>query len=100
MSRNGWRVTANYRADMAEAMEYASSGAIAGIKRANREDRIQLTVKGWYWPEKMLQAAKGKPVKPRKNHHKGLVSIRTATTGYDEERQMLDEMAALDAFAV
>lgn len=103
MKNVGWKITANYRDDMEEALEFASPDAVmTGLKKGVGDDCLSSHHKGWLIPFKNFFPESNyftKPVKPKENDHKGKKSIRTAVTGYDEELAMLDEMEAL-AFMV
>lgn len=103
MKNIGWKLTVSYKDDIDEALDFASPDAImTGLKKGIGDDQISFHHKGWYYPFKMMFPESNwfkKPVKPKRNDHKGKTSIRTAVTAYDEEMAMIDEMNALAAMA-
>lgn len=103
MKNIGWKLTVSYKDDIDEALDFASPDAfMTGLKEGIGDDRIPFHHKGWLVPFKMAFPESNyvtKPVKPKRNDHKGKQSIRTAVTAYDEEMAMIDEMNALATMA-
>lgn len=100
MKNSGWRTISSYKGDIDEALDYAPQEAVMETLKEVSYREGHFTHRVWLIPYKMMfpdAPLFTKPVKPKKNDHKGKQSIRTAITAYDEELAMLDEMEALAA---